>query len=663
LFTQTGPGRDIKPVRGKNSNSYFATFDDATSFAQQLKAEHVRRGFYRAKQLIIIEDGAKWIWGIADKDWPQAVQIVDYYHAREHVHHIVDQLRFMTSKQHGDQLAATLIGYLDHGDIESMATEINVLHLKPKLVERLDKELDYFRHNQHRMRYGHYKKKGWFIGSGQVESACKTIVAQRAQQAGMRWTTNGLNPIITLRALHQSGRDHLIWEHNQSQTHTAQTHNHKTDAHPQYTRSAKLSCKATKIDNRYARPGRELRIGHARGLAHVKSSTHKTTSVCDFLFWPNSKQEVRPFAGSVRKPCTSIEKGGRGYRLERALRPGLLMATRHGTQQRHPTIQDVSVAAGVSRGTVSRVINGGHWVSPQAYAKVAAAIEATGYRPNHAARSLARGRTGSVGFLLSEPQQLLFSDPNFAVLLRETTRALGEHDIPLVLMMAATQQERQRITRYLDSGPVDGVFLISPHKDDPLARMLVEHKVPAVCCGKPLGHEGKLSYVTSDDFQGAYTMTAYLVERGCQHIAMITGPKDTAGGVYRLAGYQEALGNAADARYVATGDYSRRSGIQAMEDLLSRGIMIDAVFAASDLMAAGAIEVLREQNFAIPEDIAVTGFDDTGLAAELRPPLTTMHQEFDRIADEMVRLLLSLLDGAGPAASLLIPTLVKRQSA
>ena len=222
LFTQTGPGKDTKPVRDKDSNSYIATFDDATSFAKQLKTEHVRRGFYRAKQLIIIGDGAKWIWTIADRDWPQAVQIVDYYHACEHVHGIVDQLRFMMSKQHGDQLAAQMITCLDRGDITGMTALINQFHLKPKLAARIDKALDYFRHNAHRMQYNHYKAKGWFIGSGQVESACKTIVAQRAKQSGMRWTIAGLDPIITMRALHQSGRDHLIWDQNQSKTPTSQ---------------------------------------------------------------------------------------------------------------------------------------------------------------------------------------------------------------------------------------------------------------------------------------------------------------------------------------------------------------------------------------------------------------------------------------------------------
>lgn len=216
FFTQADPHPDVEPVRDQDSNSYVATFDDSAGFAQALKTEHIRRGFYRARQQIIIGDGAKWIWNIADRYWPQAVQIVDYYHACEHVHAIVNQVAFMLARP--QELADQLIACLDIGDIQAMTAVIDGLHLKPKLFARIDKQLDYFRSNAHRMQYQHYKSEGWFIGSGQVESACKTIVAQRAKQSGMRWTINGLDPIITMRALHQSGRDHLIWHQNLSQT-------------------------------------------------------------------------------------------------------------------------------------------------------------------------------------------------------------------------------------------------------------------------------------------------------------------------------------------------------------------------------------------------------------------------------------------------------------
>ena len=216
LFTQSDPCANVAPVRDKDSNSYVATFEDVEGFAVQLKAERIRRGFYRARQQIIIGDGAKWIWNMATRCWPEAVQIVDYYHACEHVHAIVNQLSFMLA--HPEQLANQLIACLDRGDIDAMAKIITDMRLRPKLAARIDKQLDYFRVNAARMRYDSYEAKGWFIGSGQVESACKTIVAQRAKQSGMRWTIAGLDPIITMRALHQSGRDHLLWDENPYKT-------------------------------------------------------------------------------------------------------------------------------------------------------------------------------------------------------------------------------------------------------------------------------------------------------------------------------------------------------------------------------------------------------------------------------------------------------------
>jgi DNA-binding LacI/PurR family transcriptional regulator len=266
-----------------------------------------------------------------------------------------------------------------------------------------------------------------------------------------------------------------------------------------------------------------------------------------------------------------------------------------------------------------------------------------------------------VGFLLTDPQQLLFSDPNFAVLLREAGRALAALDMPLVLMMASTQQERRRIARYLDAGHVDGVLLISPHEGDPLPKTLVERNIPTVCCGRPLGMEGRISYVACDDFRGGAIMTSYLLRRGYRRVAMITGPGDT-GAVDRLAGYQSVLDDI-DERMVARGDYSRESGRRAMTELLDRKVPIDAVFAATDLMAAGAVEVLAARGLAVPGDIAVAGFDDSGLAESHKPPLTTMHQPFDRIADEMVRILLGMIEGDESAAVLLTPTLIERESA
>lgn len=135
---------------------------------------------------------------------------------------------------------------------------------------------------------------------------------------------------------------------------------------------------------------------------------------------------------------------------------------------RRPTIKDVAAAAGVSRGTVSRVINGGHWVSPAALAAVNEAIRTTGYQANNHARSLVTGRSNSVAFLLTEPQHLLFEDPTFSILLRGAAQALAERKMPLLLMVAGDADERRRITDYVGAGHVDGVLVVSSHAGSPV---------------------------------------------------------------------------------------------------------------------------------------------------------------------------------------------------
>jgi len=333
------------------------------------------------------------------------------------------------------------------------------------------------------------------------------------------------------------------------------------------------------------------------------------------------------------------------------------------TARRKPTIREVAAVAGVSRGTVSRVINGGHWVSPEARVAVEEAIRTTGYTASHAARSLARGRADSVAFLLTEPQNLLFDDPTFSLLLRGAAAALSRRSMTLVLLVASTPEERSRVADYVKSGHVDGVLLISSHEADPLYDSLVDAEVPLVACGVPLGHAAQAPTVSVDESGSAREMTRYLRGRGHRRIAMIAGPHDTPGGKYRLLGFQEEMGDDFDPELVEEGEYGIEPGTAAMERLLARTREFDAVFAASDLMAVGAIRALRSAGLRVPEDVAVAGFDDSGPAATHRPPLTTMRQPWDRISSEMVDMLLDVIGGA-PREPITLPTeLVVRDSA
>ncbi|AVV46368.1 LacI family transcriptional regulator [Streptomyces sp. P3] len=339
-----------------------------------------------------------------------------------------------------------------------------------------------------------------------------------------------------------------------------------------------------------------------------------------------------------------------------------------GGRRRPPTIHDVAREAGVSRGTVSRVLNGGHYVSPAAAEAVNAAIRRTGYVVNRHARSLITGRSDSVGFLLTEPQERFFEDPNFNVLLRGCTQALAAHDVPLLLMLAGTEDERRRITRYITAGHVDGVLLVSSHSGDPIATELREAGVPLVACGKPIGigSNSKVSYVAADDRDGARDMVRHLLAQGRRRIGVVTGPLDTPGGVERLAGYREVLAEAGvpyDERLVVSGDYSRASGEAGAELLLTQAPELDAVFVASDLMAQGVLTVLHRAGRRVPQDVAVGGFDDSPAATAASPSLTTIRQPWDRISSEMVRVLLAQIGGEDPAAVILPTELVRRESA
>jgi DNA-binding LacI/PurR family transcriptional regulator len=337
-------------------------------------------------------------------------------------------------------------------------------------------------------------------------------------------------------------------------------------------------------------------------------------------------------------------------------------AARGRPKRARPTMDDVAEVAGVSRGTVSRALNGGHNVSAPAFEAVQRAIRKTGYVVNQHARSLVTQRSDSIAFILSEPQDRLFEDPNFNMLLRGCTQALADRDITLLLTIAGTQEDRKRIGRYVAGGHVDGALLVSDHAGSSLIEELISHGLPVVACGRPLGHERDVSYVIADDRDGARQMVSYLRSRGHRTIATITGPLDTSGGVDRLAGYHDVLGET-DPRLVVTGDYTQASGEAAMTRLLHQAPDVEAVFVCSDLMAAGAINALRRAGKRVPEDVAVGGFDDSKAATSTLPQLTTIRQPWHRDSAEMVRLLLGLLGGDAHSAVLLPTELVIRDSA
>lgn len=324
-----------------------------------------------------------------------------------------------------------------------------------------------------------------------------------------------------------------------------------------------------------------------------------------------------------------------------------------------PTIEEVAAHAGVGRGTVSRVINGSPKVRPQTRAAVERAIQELRYTPNRAARALVTRRTDTVALVVSEPPERVFSDPFFAGVVRGIGAELASSGKQLLMAMTRSSDERAGLEEYLSGGHVDGVLLLSLHRDDPLPAHLARIGVPAVLGGRPLEPRSAAHAVDVDNQAGAYLAVRHLLDRGRCRIATITGPMDMLVGVHRLSGYRDALAPGGAEDLVETGDFSEESGATAMRALLARRPDLDAVFAASDLMGLGALRVLREAG---RHDVAVVGFDDSDQAVQAG--LTSVHQPVESMGREMARLLLMLLGGERPSGAVLVltPHLVIRES-
>lgn len=326
-----------------------------------------------------------------------------------------------------------------------------------------------------------------------------------------------------------------------------------------------------------------------------------------------------------------------------------------------PTLDVVAAAAGVSKSTVSRVINGSSVVSAEARMRVEAAIAELGYAPNRAARSLARRRSDSLAVIVHESDTTLFSDPFFGRIVRGISQALADTEIQLVLLLTQTEADYARIERYVRQGNPDGVFLVSAHGDDPLVGALEAAGVPTIAAGRPL-FESRLPYVDSDNRTGARIAVEHLLERNRRMIASVAGPADMAPGVDRLAGYRDALRGVSipyQRTMVEYGDWTAESGHRAMAALLKRTPEIDAVAVASDLMAVGALHALQEAERRVPEDVAVVGFDDTPLWGwgYRSIELTTVRQPVEQMGAEMAHRLRAYLAGeASRIESVTLPT-------
>ena len=316
-----------------------------------------------------------------------------------------------------------------------------------------------------------------------------------------------------------------------------------------------------------------------------------------------------------------------------------------------PTLEEVARLAGVSRSTVSRVINDQPNVRPEVRERVWQVAREVGYQPHAAARSLVTSRTHVIGMVIPEAVTTLFTDPFFPLLLRGATEACNSHQYQLMLSLFTASADRQDIyQRILRSGYLDGAIVASASLDDPLISDLLRDRIPFVSVGR---HPNKpVHYVDADNVSGARMAVEHLIRLGHRRIATITGPLDMIAGQERLSGYRQALearGIPVEEELIVEGDFTEASGTAGMQRLLP--VSPSAVFVASDMMAIGALRSLRQADRQVPQDIALVGFDDIPIASAIVPALTTVRQPIERMGSMAVEVLLSVLeDSSGEEA-------------
>ena len=327
-------------------------------------------------------------------------------------------------------------------------------------------------------------------------------------------------------------------------------------------------------------------------------------------------------------------------------------------------LEDIGRMAGVSRSTVSRVVNGEPSVRPEVRERVEAVIRETGYSPNAAARSLVSNRSGVIGLVIPSRVHSLFEDPYFARLIQGITLGSNQAGVTLSLFVAQTEQdERELYPWVVESGFLDGVIITATRMGDPLVTRMASRQIPLVMVGRP--DLATVSYVDVDNCDGARQAARHLAGIGAARIGMIGAPTNTTAGADRLAGFVGGLdefGRELVPELLVEGDFSELGGYSAMKILVERGV--DAVFAASDTMALGALRAARELGVDVPGDVAVVGFDGFRASESSVPPLTTIEQPVSDTATRAVEMLLGLVSGelSAPTSVILPVRLVERDS-
>ena len=321
------------------------------------------------------------------------------------------------------------------------------------------------------------------------------------------------------------------------------------------------------------------------------------------------------------------------------------------------TLEEIARHAGVSRSTVSRVMNDHPNVDQETRARVRSVAESLNYQPNVAARSLAAGRTHILGLVIPMGVSALFTDPYFPLLIQGIASACNANEHSVMLWLAEPEYERRMIRQVLQGGLIDGVILASALLDDPMLEALRKRGLPFILVGR-LPTDNEVSYVDVDNVNSAREIVAYLLRLGHRRVATISGPSNMIAGADRLQGYLLALRNRGvtpDPALMVEADFTEEGGYTAMQRLVPH--LPEAVFVASDAMAVGALRALREVGLRVPEDIAIAGFDDIPFAARTDPPLTTVRQPIQRMGALAAETLIDMISHPQPQPRrIILPT-------
>ena len=311
------------------------------------------------------------------------------------------------------------------------------------------------------------------------------------------------------------------------------------------------------------------------------------------------------------------------------------------------TLEKVAKIAGVSRATVSRVVNGYPHIRPEVRERVERVIQQTGYQPNALARSLASSQSHILGLFIPSVVQFVLADHYLTSLIPGISQACNANEYTLALFLFHSEQEEQdHFKRLLGSNIIDGLIITADRRDEKFMSQLLEREIPFVLIGRPAEMGERITSVDAENRAGAYMGVRHLIELGHRRIALISTTLNTAA-EDRTTGYLQALQNhgiKVRPELMAEGDFTEQSGYLAMQRLLRH--KPDAVFVVSDMMAFGALRAIQDAQLVVPDDIAVVSFDDIPAAANANPPLTTIRQPIHATGMLAVETLIEILQSS-----------------